>query len=152
MPVSSPLVEFPSGPLAQPLGERRSHWYSSLSAVATRDLDRYYAALRHELCAAHLSEGEAAALCEVLHGTFVDAESAWSLPVEVEDALGDGLADRWEIDGPVLVARLQAMPWSRLLAIVDAVERWWALPADEKAPFPDGLRRIGLLPDDDPAT
>lgn len=149
MPAPTPLVEFTSGILAQALTVRRCWEHPSRGAVAARDLERYYTVLRRELRAARLSEGEAGALCEVLQGALLDAGSAWVLPVEIEDTLPDGLAARWEIDGPALVARLRAMLGSGLLAIVDAVERWWALPDDERTPLPASLRRVGLVPDAD---
>jgi hypothetical protein len=151
MPASSALGESPSGILAPPLSERRSLEHPRRGAVAARDLDRYYVALRHELQAARLLESEPAALCYVLCRALFDAASEWVLPVEVEDALPEGPAARWEIDGPALAARLQAMLPARQLAIVDAAERRWKLPDHQGAPFPASLPRVGLVADADPA-
>ena len=93
-----------------------------------------------------LSEGEACALCDVLNSTYVDAHGAGMLWLEVEDALEDGLAEKWGIDGPALVEKLKHMPRARLMAIADAVERWWVLIDEEPdLSWAASLGRVGLL-------
>jgi hypothetical protein len=113
--------------------------------VARRDLERYYTILRDELRAADPTKGEAAALCDVLASTWMDAHTAQCLDMEVEDALADGLDEKWGIDGLQLARRIAAMPWSRQMAIADAVERWWAL-REESRTLSEGLAIVGRQP------
>jgi len=71
------------------------------------------------------------------------------LGAELEDALADGVAEKWGFDGPELVERLRRMPWSRLMAIGDAFERMWALTGKEPTlGYTERLIRVGLLAGD----
>ncbi len=142
---TGPVVTFEPDGVMDDLTARTSELCLSLGDVARRDLERYYTILRHELRAADLTKGEAAALCDVLVSTWMDAHTARLLDMEVEDALADGLDDKWGIDGLQLARRLAAMPWSRRMAIADAVERWWALQ-EESRTLSEGLATVGLQP------
>ncbi len=112
------------------LDARRGPLAPSLEEVARRDLERYHATLAAELRRVRLTEDEAFAICDVLSGTWVDATTAHLLWTEVDDAQEDGLAERWSIDAPALVARLRALGPAAQLAICDGVERWRILAAD----------------------
>jgi hypothetical protein len=48
------------------------------------------------------------------------------LAAELEDGLADGLAQKWEFDGPDLLARVAGWSLIQRLAVCDAVERFWA--------------------------
>lgn len=112
--------------------------------TACRDLDRYYTLLARALGMVSLAPNEALAICDALNGSRMDATSAAFLWAEIADALPDGLAAKWDIDGPALVARLRALTPAQSLAIVDAVERWWRLP-EEAGDNEDRLRAVGLI-------
>ena len=60
-----------------------------------------------------------------------------SLPLGISDALTlDGLADKWGVDGPALLGKLEAMDWCQRLAVIDTAERFWAAgdwPSDPDA-------------------
>lgn len=92
-----------------------------------RDLARYYDLLyrtRRDL-AGRFSAGECGALVDANNGTIFEP---WSIPLlytNVEDSEPDGLYEKWGIDGPGLVLKLQSLSLVEAHAIVDAVERWW---------------------------
>jgi hypothetical protein len=114
----------------------------SLSGAITRDLRRYYAVVRDELAALRLTRDEACAICDALNGTHLDEHMPRFLWAEVEDADRlNGLGAKWEIDALALAVRLRSLSPGACMAIVDAVERFWAhadLPTDE------ALRRAGF--------
>ena len=141
----SPLVQFNAAKLSGDLASRQSHWLNTPDEVAERDLGRYYEILRVELRAVQLSEGEAMALCDRFNGTRLDAWAARNLAWLLEDGLEDGLAAKWGFDGPALVERLRAMPPARLVAVADAVERWWVSGDADQGPSATGLARVGLI-------
>lgn len=98
------------------------------SGVIDRDLGRYYEALRRTRRALRelLSEDELSLITDARNGTaMMDAGSVQMLAAEIEDSLEDGLADKWDVDGPDLVARLRGLPYIQCAALVDAVERHW---------------------------
>jgi hypothetical protein len=109
------------------------------STIINRSLGRYFWLLdqaRRRL-AAELSDGEIGLILDALNGTmFAEPFSIQIVPVEIEDALPDGLAEKWEVDGPALVKKLEAMDYWHLVALVDAVERWWNRVAAGEQPAP----------------
>lgn len=137
-----PTVRFRAGALLPSLQERAEG--SAISHVAQRDLQRYYSLLALALAQVSLSEGEAGLIIDALNGTWIDPTTAQLLPHEVEDALGDGLAEKWGVDGQSLVERLRRMSLTQRLAICDAAERYWAdsYHVDSTA---DRLLRVGLV-------
>lgn len=125
-------IQFRPGPLAGSLAARTDVQDNGhASKVAARDLSRYYDLLALTLPAAGLSVGEAALIVDALNGMIVDLSAAQMLAAEIEDSLADGLAEKWGVDGPALVARAVAWPLALRLAICDAVERFWAAYAVE---------------------
>ena len=117
-------VQFRSATL-EPLLQQRAAPGQSPGSIAARDLERYYALLAVSLPA--LSELETMALRDALNGTVLDVSTARLLWAGVDDAIRlDGLAEKWGIDGVALVARLRGLTLAQSLALVDAVERYWA--------------------------
>lgn len=114
-----------------------------VSEIARRDLTRYYQLLRMTLPT--FAEGEASLLCDVLNGTRLDEHTMTLLWAEISDALADGLAEKWEVDGPALVARLRALTPAEAYAVVDACERFWRGPYRQDGPMIDQLRAVGLV-------
>lgn len=136
-------IQFRPGPLGARLVER-SEAGRSPSQTAARDLDRYYDLLTIALAQVDLSPGEASLIVDTMNGTHIDLTAAQMLHYEIADSLDDGLAEKWEIDGPGLAAK--AGGWSLLtrMAICDAVERFWsdAYHIDDTAAR---LVRVGLV-------
>ncbi len=135
-------IEFRAGPVAGPISDRTGTISEGL--VARRDLERYYALLDHELARVELSEAEASLICDALNGTLMDPHSYRLLWAEVADAVRlDGLDAKWGVDGDALVERLRALSPGAMMAVVDAVERFWLSPN----PLGENLRRVGLVRD-----
>jgi hypothetical protein len=113
------------GPLAPALAARLAG--ESPAAVVRRDLSRYYEALTLGLANVALSPGEAGLIVDALNGTRIELTTAQMLGEEIEDAMKlDGLAAKWDVDGPRLVATILGWSLVQRLAVVDAVERFWA--------------------------
>jgi len=107
------------------LGDRTSG-NRDRSAVASRMLERYAEACRRHL--PDFSESEWNLLRDALNGWTAEpaASVAW-LVMGVADAIKLGeLADKWEVDGAALLARLEQLDYAGCCAVLDAVERWWA--------------------------
>jgi len=128
------------------LGEEiasRTRGYSA-SLTARRDLERYYEAIRRS-AGLDLTQGEACLILDTLNGSLMEPHSIPLLWAEVSDACDmDGYDRKWGVDGPALVGKLRRRPYFELLRIVDAVERWWLLPGEERT-WPEGLRKVGLI-------
>lgn len=100
-------------------GRGRSHRINQLA-------DRYAEILRRNP-PPELSEGEWSLIRDSLNGTLHEPAAmirgVWQ---DVEDGLFDGLAAKWGVDGPALVARLRALDYAQEVALVERIEAWWA--------------------------
>lgn len=127
MPVSKQSVSLPS-PILDALRLRDE---SNLSGAITRSLTRYFVLLAYERrdLRSQYSDKECSLILDACNGSaFFDAFSIRMLPAGVEDAIRfDKLDRKWGVDGPALVAKLQATTFSQRIALVDAVQRWWTL-------------------------
>lgn len=96
------------------------------SAVACRMMERYAEVCRRAL--PELTDAEWDLLRDSLNGWLPEpAASVGWLAMGVRDSIElDGLADKWGVDGPALLSRLEALDYAGCLAVLDAVERWWA--------------------------
>jgi hypothetical protein len=120
------------------------------SAIAKRDLQRYYELLDECLARLDLSEQEAGMLTEAAAGVRELGEPARSqmhryLWAEVSDAIRErDLAQRWGVEDPqALVDRLRELGPAEQRALVDALERVWSAdPAEDREVL---LRRVGLV-------
>lgn len=128
-----PPIQFRSAEVEPQLGVRLDARIGSPGRVAVRDLDRYYTVLTAELARLDLSEPEAMLIIDSLNGSLLDTSSYRLLWAEIDDALDDGLAEKWGIDGFALVAKLRALSPAQAMAVIDAGERWWIIQsaADE---------------------
>lgn len=122
---------------------RRSAAGVSLGSTVNRDIARYYALLADELRSVPLSEGEAALICDALNGTLIEPTIVRLLWAEVDRAIqGDGLAEKWNVDGAALVSKLRGLTPGALFAVADGVERFWRQP---DLPLAENLRSVGLV-------
>lgn len=113
-----------------------------LATLANREIRRLYALYADALRSVNLSHAEALALCDVLNGTFMDETTARLLWAEVEDACRmEGLADKWGIDGPALVAKLKAMSLVQCMAIIDAATRAWLMASQGEMEMDEAVRK-----------
>jgi hypothetical protein len=96
----------------------------TLNAVA----DRYQAIIKRSM--PKLALNEWMLIMDVMNGTFTQSGAeidAYGLVHNVEDAIAlDGLDKKWEIDGSILVHKLRGHSFAGLVALLDAVERYWA--------------------------
>ena len=99
------------------------------SAVVSRMMERYAEVCRRAL--PELTDAEWDLLRDSLNGWLPEpAASVGWLAMGVRDSIAlDGLADKWGVDGPALLSRLEALDYAGCLAVLDAVERWWASAA-----------------------
>jgi hypothetical protein len=124
--VADPKIQFRPVHLTAALVARAdADGNAALSQIAQRDLGRYYELLALALASVELSQGEASLIVDALNGTLIDAQAAQLLAWSIQDALGDGLAEKWSVDGPALVATIQAWTLAQRLAVCDAAERFW---------------------------
>lgn len=141
-----PRVQFRAGDLLPALTDRAGP-ADVIHQVARRDLERYYYALREELANVDLDAGEAALICDVCNGTLWEPHTIGFLRGQIVEAIENGpYAEKWDVDGYALVAKLRTYPYARLLAIVDAAERFWQrVGRGENGETADDLRAVGLL-------
>lgn len=113
-----------------------------ISQTAGRDLERYYALLARSLPT--FTEPEASLLVDALNGLILEPHSGHLLWANIDDALRDGLAEKWGVDGPALVERLRKLPPFAQFAVWEAAERWWNGPYREEDRAAS-LRSVGLV-------
>lgn len=75
-----------------------------------------------------LSDGEWNLIRDAMNGTVNEPATmirqVWQ---GVEDAIQlDGLDAKWSVDGEALVATLRGLTYAQEVAVVEAVEAWWA--------------------------
>lgn len=118
-------------------GENRSH-------IINRDLERLYTLYKRTLRETPLALSEACLIVDALNGSLMDANAAPMLWVSVEDAIKlDGLAAKWEVDGPTLVEKLRGLTAFQCMALVDASERFWSISDRE---LEAGVRKCFNIP------
>lgn len=119
-------IQFRVGPLADALAERGGSENATASQIVARDVQRYYDLLALALAQVTLAAGAASLIVDALNGSVRDEHLAQMLDYAIADSLEDGLAEKWQIDGPALVATIRAWSLLQRMAVVDAVERFWS--------------------------
>lgn len=145
----APLITFrASSTLDEALTARTGR--TSTSLTAQRELERYYTLLADELRTVMLTEPEAKLVVDANNGVLWEPHTMRLLWAGTEDAItGDGLDRKWDVDGPALVAKLRALTPGQTVAVVDAVERYWAaVSGGADVPTETLLRRVGLVRDE----
>lgn len=136
-------IQFRPGSLAPALRARAETGVGP-AAVAQRDLARYYELLALALVSVDLTTGEASLIVDALNGTIIDLTAAQMLATAIADSLDDGLAEKWGVDGPGLVASAQGWTLAQRIAVCDAVERFWR-GAYHVETTEDRLVSVGLI-------
>ncbi len=122
-------------------GENRSH-------IIARDLDRLYTLYRRAIREVPLTEKEACLIVDSLNGTVLDANTAQLLWANIEDSVKlEGLADKWEVDGPVLVEKFKGLSAFQAMALADAAERFWEMADGGKMDVEKGVRKVFNISD-----
>lgn len=132
MPVSKQSISLASEVLAAM--QARSE--GNLSGTISKHIARYLEALRRERAAlrSQFDAAEIGLLCDVCNGSLFEAYSIPLLYAEVADALADGCAVKWQVDGPALIAKLRDLSYIQNATIIDAIERWWNGPYNATRP------------------
>lgn len=139
----APRVAFrATGELAARLTDARL----SMGDMTRRDLTRYYALLAAELADLELTEGEALVIVDSCNGAYWDPWSIQLLPAAVAKAIDrDRLDQKWLVDGPALLTKLQRLTRAQCYAVTEAAARFWREQALKPTPFLDKLREVGLV-------
>ena len=80
-----------------------------------------------------LSEAEWSLICDALSGIWLAAESARMDPArfldrEISDCQADGAGEKWRVDVPALVAKMERLPYAARCAVMEVVARYWRSP------------------------
>lgn len=89
--------------------------------------ERYAEIMRRAQIEKRFSEPEWNLLRDSLNGCYHQpASQIRHLWHGIEDSIElDGLAEKWEVDGEALLAKLRDLAFVDEVAVVEAVERWW---------------------------
>lgn len=138
------LSIYAGDPIDRLLEERASDAHPA-TTVVNAVADRYLQVIRR--CRPTLSRQEWLLVCDSLNSTITwdNAELLAATWAGIEDSIKlDGLADKWGVDGPGLVARLQALSYPETVAMVDTVERFWHLVSAGAATGEAALEALGI--------
>ncbi len=117
------------------LDERQSD-LADRSEVIRRCLRRYGEVCQRDLPALSVAEWRLA--CDALNGCWLHETPAHWAAHEIEDAVRiNGLDTKWEVDWAELRSRLHHLRHGQWVALVDAVERFWASGPEAKVPGED---------------
>jgi hypothetical protein len=96
----------------------------SLSGRIRSIVDRYHEICRRERPLDGLSDAERSAILDACMSWLPEPAATifGGVEFEVSDALRDGLAEKWSIDGDALVSKLRAMAPGAQIALVDWIE------------------------------
>lgn len=137
-------IQFRPGEIAPLLAIRGEREGSGV--IARRDLGRYYALLARELGKGMtlFTHNEACLIADVCGSVTWEPAAIPLMWAEIQDAIvNNGLAVRWDVNGALLVQKLQRLSTIQKYALIDAVERFWLL--DESDDTERQLRTVGLI-------
>lgn len=95
----------------------------SLAEAANKVLPRYDMIV--ERARLPFSESEWNALRDCLNGCWLSPFIRGSIAADLEDTLEDGLAEKWGIDGDLLLSKLQGLSLPDEIATAELIERYW---------------------------
>jgi len=126
--------------------EERVDLGGSRSAAIESALGYYFLLLadaRRSLRAA-LTDGELSLICDALNGTLIEVHSVKYLRMEIADACSlDGLDTKWGVDAAALEAKCAGFSLTELVALHDAVRRFWKRSSDGEAGLPADMGVLG---------
>ncbi|HTL89415.1 MAG TPA: hypothetical protein VL134_08430 [Leptolyngbya sp.] len=99
-----------------------------MSKVGLRDLKRYYALLNYHLLELPLTVGEANLLCHALkdYQFETDPRQGRAIWQRVDAAIQpDQMDQKGQVNIEALIRKLQRLNHLQLMALVDAIERYW---------------------------
>jgi hypothetical protein len=120
-----------------------------IKAIESRDLKRYYALLNYHLLELTLVTSEVNLICEALKDYRIedDSEQARVIWKHVKTAIQrNQLDEKWGINGSAIIRKLQDLNHLQIIALVDAVERYWIRgKSNHQEPVGTTLSRVGLI-------
>lgn len=112
----------------EPLQRALAGFEGNRSGRINQICDRYMEIIEAEC--PPLTEPEWLALCDLLNGTWLDDQaSVRFLWAEVADS--KGTAEKWGIDTDDLAKRVRSMSQAQTTAIVEVVQKFWAVQNPE---------------------
>jgi hypothetical protein len=121
----------------------------NISAIGLRDLRRYYALLNYHLLELSLTASEANLICEALKYYLFedDPEQTRTIWRQVDTAIRqDQLDQKWSVNREALMRKFQSLTDLQVVALVDAVERYWVRDqSNSHEPLETRLSRVGLV-------
>jgi hypothetical protein len=120
-----------------------------ISAIGLRDLKRYYALLNHHLLEITLTSGEASLICKVLKDYRFEDNLAQSRTIwqQIDNVIQqDQLNQKWSVNREAFIRKLQDLTHLQIVALVDAVERYWVREqSNPQEPMETKLSRVDLI-------
>lgn len=116
------------------------------SLVARDLLETLFAVYGRELKRTELTRGEALLLCDATKSTFFTPGLAGQeVRLDAEEAIKgpERLAEKWDIDGDALIAKMANWTPGQQAAIADAIKRWRTLENHED--YDTSLKEVGLI-------
>jgi hypothetical protein len=124
--------------------QERSEVGKSPSLVAEEMIEAYLYLLQVSL--PKFTENEAMLIVDAMNGVLLDYHTASLLWANIDDAIRlDGLAEKWQVDGPTLVARVRSMTPFEQWAIYDAVRRAWNSETYRIDNMEERVHKVGLV-------
>jgi hypothetical protein len=114
------------------------------SNKARETLHYFYYALAVELRTVNFTEQEALLVVDTLNSVLWEPFSVPLLVANVEDSIAEGLAEKWDVDGDALLAKLRALTYTQTLAVIAATRKWWNTQT-ATVDRAESLRAVGLL-------
>jgi hypothetical protein len=146
--MSKKLTIYIGEPLERLLAERQSETLQPTTLINVV-ADRYREIIRRNL--PDLTLEEWSLVIDAMNGVITwDSAAmlgyAWA---GIEDAIAlDGLAAKWDVDGPVLIQKLHDLLYVESVALVDVVERFWSHFSGKSIDMAEVLQQLGVKPEE----
>lgn len=134
-----------AGPPLDRLIQERTGDFRPPTAVVNTVADRYLELVERHRPA--LTVAEWALVFDALNGTITwdSAEGLAATGSRIAHAIDrDGLAEKWGVDGPALLATLRGLSYAETVALVDVAERFWARFGNTAVEIEAALAALGV--------
>lgn len=144
-----PLVSFRIDEQLQKQLQNRTREGELSHLTAKESIERYFALLDRErrVLAGMFTVAELSLMIDSCNGTMFEPHTMHGLSLEITDAVEDGAAEKWDIDGDSLVQRVKSLSPGATWALIDGIERWWS--KGDSTLDAAGFMSIGLVPASD---